>query len=146
MKLSRYVVYLPLVLCLIDQHQGVSQAQFNIKAGVESWSSKDETGLPEGSHHSGQTIGYKVLDLKAVDISGLTGGETFFYYDLESNDIGLDNDQLHGVFLTATGAVHIAFFSFLTTEIRYRYAFHPIIKERPESKLRGWSIEAGIKF
>ncbi len=196
MKLSLSVVYLALVFSLLSLNEGISQAQFNLKAGVEAWSIKDEIDLSGESHHSGQTIGfdmhildsrflfapgfhyhrisalnkeeglqfrfgdknhihyfsipmtfgYKVFDLAVVDISGLAGGEVFFFYSLESNDIGLDDDQLHGVYTALTGVVHTSVFSFLTAEIKYRHAFHPIFKERPESKLRGWSLEVGVKF
>jgi hypothetical protein len=76
----------------------------------------------------------------------MAGGEVFFFYNLEENDIGLDNDQLHGVYAGLTGVIHAAVFKFLTLEIRYRHAFNPIIIQRPESKLRGLAFEAGIKF
>ena len=92
------------------------------------------------------TFGYRSIDLKALDVSGMVGGEVFFFYNLEDNDIGLDDDQLHGVYVALTGIIHVAVFSFLTTEVKYHYALHPIIKERPQSKLRGCSLEVGVRF
>src|SRR5690242_10682960 len=141
MKLSLTTVSLALLFCVLSLNKGRSQAEFNLKAGVETWSLKDEIDLDGSSHHSGQTIGfdlyvidnrfvfapgfhyhrisildeekglrfkfgdqnhinyfsipvtfgYRVLDLKPVVITGMAGGEIFFFYNLEENDIGLDN-------------------------------------------------------
>jgi len=100
------------------------------------------------SHHLSIpiTFGWRVLDLPLVNLSGMAGGEVFFFHSLDPNDIGLDDDQFHELFTSLTGVIHTELFSFLTAEIKYRYALNPLIKERPESKLRGWSLEIGLMF
>ena len=92
------------------------------------------------------TFGFQVLDLPGIDAYLMAGGESTFFYSLDSNDIHLDDDKLHGVFASLTGVAQVELFSLLTLDFKYHHAFHPIIKERPESKLRGITIAAGIKF
>jgi hypothetical protein len=196
MKISLHIVCFCFFFGLVEVPGAYSQAEFNVKAGVESWSVKDEMDADGDSHHSGQTIGFdmhllhnrfvfapgfhyhrisvldqqdgltfrfgddnhinyfsipvtvgfKALDLKIVDVTGMAGGEVFFFYNIESNDLGLDDDQLHGVYAALTGVLHASVFKFVTAEFKYRYALHPMIKDRPESKLRGWAVEVGVKF
>lgn len=50
--------YLAVIFSLICIPIGFSQARFNIKTGVETWSIKDEKDLSGESHHSGQTLGF----------------------------------------------------------------------------------------
>lgn len=187
------------ILLLFYWYSGASveaQAEFNVKAGLETWSLKDENDQFGRSSHSGQmigfdvfiqrkkllfvpgfhyhrisvlnedetfnfsfskshhfhyftiplTFGYKVLDQSAIDISLLAGGEVHFYYDIDDNNVGLDNDMLYGVFTALTGIFHVEFLSILTTEAKYHYALQPIINFRDDSKLRGWTFALGVKF
>lgn len=101
-----------------------------------------------GSHYFTIPVmfGVQVLDLPMIDAYLMGGGETTFFYSLDSNDIQLDDDKLHGVFAGLSGAAQVELFSIFTLDVKYHYAFHPILKERPESKLRGWTFAAGIKF
>jgi hypothetical protein len=92
------------------------------------------------------TFGYEFLDLKALNFSLLTGPEVTFFYNIDDNDIGLDDDMLHGVSAGWTAALLSELLTFGTLEVKYHYAFHPIIKIRDESKLRGWTLAAGFKF
>jgi len=92
------------------------------------------------------TFGLQVIDLPVIDAYVMAGGESTFFYSLDANDINLDDDQLHGVFASLTGVAQVELFSIMTLDIKYHYALHPIIKERPDSKLRGWTLAAGIKF
>lgn len=92
------------------------------------------------------TFGLQAIDLPMIDAFIMGGGEVSFFYSLDSNDIGLDDDKLHGVFASLTGVAQVELFSILTVDLKYHHALHPILKERPESKLRGWTLAAGIKF
>jgi hypothetical protein len=92
------------------------------------------------------TFGLQVIDLPGIDAYVMGGGESTFFYSLDSNDLSLDDDKLHGVFAGLTGGAQVELFSFVTLDVKYHHALHPIIKERPESKLRGWTFAAGIKF
>jgi hypothetical protein len=92
------------------------------------------------------TVGYKIFDLAVVDFSALGGGEVFFYYDLDHNDLGLVDDDMYGVNTTITGMLHATVLNFITADIKYRYGLLPIIRGRPESKMQGWTINLGIMF
>ncbi len=92
------------------------------------------------------TFGYQIVDFPGIGAYFMAGGEVTFFYSLDSNDIALDDDQLHGVHAGLTGGLQVELISFLTLDLKYHHAFHPLIKARPESKLRGWTIAAGIKF
>lgn len=92
------------------------------------------------------TFGFQVLDLPALQLFLNAGGETTFFHSIDQNDIHLDDDMLHGVFAGLTGGAQLELFSLLTVDVKYHHALHPIIKQRTESKLRGWTLAAGIKF
>lgn len=92
------------------------------------------------------TFGLQVLDLPAIQAFVTAGGESTFFHSIDENDINLDDDQLHGVFLGLTGGAQLELFSLVTLDVKYHHALQPIIKARAESKLRGWSFAAGIKF
>ena len=92
------------------------------------------------------TFGLQVLELPVVDAFVMAGGESTFFYGLDSNDINLDDDKMHGVFASLTAGAQVELFSLLTVDLKYHYALHPIIKERPQSKLRGWTLTAGFKL
>lgn len=92
------------------------------------------------------TFGFQVLELPALNAFVMAGGESTFFYGLDKNDIGLDDDMLHGVFASLTGAVQFEVFSLVTLDLKYHYALHPVYKSRSESKLRGWTLAAGVKF
>lgn len=92
------------------------------------------------------TFGMKVIEIPAFSFSLMAGGEANFYYNLDANDLELDDDRLHGVFASLTGVAQVEVISFLTLDLKYHHALHPIIKARPESKLRGWTLALGVKF
>ena len=101
-----------------------------------------------GSHYFSipMTFGLQLLDLPGLSAFVMAGGEATFFHSLDANDIGMDDDKLHGVFASATGSAQLEVVSFLTLDLKYHHAFHPIIKARPEAKLRGWTLALGIKF
>lgn len=173
-----------------------AQAEFNVKAGVESWSVKDEKELTGQSSHPGQflgfdmfiennrllftpgfhyhhisvlneeksfhfgienrnhfhyftiplTAGYKFIDVGVWNVSLMAGGEVSFFFDIDENDIELDDDQMHGVWTAWTAILHTELLDFVTAELKYHHAFHPIIKQRSESKLQGMTLAMGVKF
>jgi hypothetical protein len=92
------------------------------------------------------TFGYKVMDLPILETSILGGAEAQFFYDLDDNDIGLDDDQLYGVSMALTAILHMEWFTFLTAEIRYHHGLLPLIKTRDESKIRGVTLALGVKI
>lgn len=101
-----------------------------------------------GSHYFSipMTFGLQLLDLPGLSAFVMAGGEATFFHSLDANDIGMDDDKLHGVFASATGAAQLEIVSLFTVDLKYHHAFHPIIKARPESKLRGWTLALGVKF
>jgi hypothetical protein len=173
-----------------------AQAEFNIKAGVETWSVKDEKEIIGSSSHPGQFIGFdmfiennrllftpgfhyhhisvtsgnkdlhfgfesrnhfhyftipltggfKFIDVGVLNLSLLAGAEVSFFFDIDDNDIELDDDQMHGVWTAWTAMLHGELFEFVTAEVKYHDALHPIIKERPDSKLTGVTLAVGFKF
>jgi len=92
------------------------------------------------------TGGYKFLDIANLNISAMGGGEITFFYNLDGNDVGLDDDMFYGVWTGLTGVLQVEIFSVVTAEVKYHYALQPIIKIRDDSKLRGWTLALGIKF
>lgn len=90
--------------------------------------------------------GYKVIDSSFVNLSILAGGEINFFYSLDENDVGLDDNDFYGLSGALSAGLHAEFFSILTTEIRYHYGLFPILKTRDDSKLSGWTIAIGAKF
>lgn len=92
------------------------------------------------------TFGYTILEKSFLDVSLLAGGEINFFYNLDDNNVGLDDDMLYGVSTGLTGMVHLTFFSILTAEIKYHHALQPIIKIRDDSKLRGMTLAVGVRF
>ena len=92
------------------------------------------------------TFGLQLLDLPGLSAFVMAGGEATFFHSLDANDIGMDDDKLHGVFASATGSAQLEIVSLFTVDLKYHHAFHPIIKARPESKLRGWTLALGVKF
>jgi len=87
-----------------------------------------------------------LLDLTILDLSIRAGGQGNFFYSLDSNDIGLDDDKMYGVFTSLIGAAQVELLTFLTLDLKYNHALQPSIKSRPGSKLRGWELSAGVKF
>ena len=92
------------------------------------------------------TFGYKFLDRSVWNLALLAGGEVTFFYDLDANSIGLDDDMLYGVSTGLTTVLHTEIASVLTAEIKYHYGLQPIIKIRDQSKLRGLTFAVGIKL
>jgi hypothetical protein len=92
------------------------------------------------------TIGYKVLEIPSIELAILGGAEVNFFYDIDDNDLALEDNMFYGVSTNLTGSLHVTFFSILTTEVKYHYALQPILKIRDDSKLRGWTLAAGLKF
>lgn len=196
MTLNLRQVYLALIFVLLSLQLGISQARFNVKTGVETWSLKDEVNLGGESHHSGQTLGfdmhilsnrfifapgfhyhrisvlnkqegfqynfqrrnhlhyfsipvtlgYEIFDFKVVELSVLAGAESFFFYNLDSNDVGLKVDDLYGVTPALTASIQVEVLSILTVDIKYHQALHEQIKKRKDSLLTGFSFELGVIF
>ena len=92
------------------------------------------------------TFGYRFLDQPIWKISAFAGPEVSFFYDLDANDVGLDDDQFHGVWTSLTTTVHTEISSLVTAEVKYHYALQPIIKIRDDSKFRGWTLAVGVAF
>jgi len=92
------------------------------------------------------TFGYKVFAASSIELAILGGGEVSFFYDIDENDLGLEDNMFYGVSTNLTGSVHATIFSLLTAEVKYHYALQPIIKIRDDSKLRGWTLAVGLKF
>jgi len=92
------------------------------------------------------TFGYKFLDLANWNMSALAGGEINFFYDLDQNDVGLDDDMFHGVWTALTGVLHTEFASLITADVKYHYGLQPIIDIRDDSKLSGWTLALGLRF
>jgi hypothetical protein len=92
------------------------------------------------------TFGYRFLDQPIWKISAFGGPEVNFFYDLDSNDVGLDDDQFYGVWSSLTAVLHTEISSLVTAEVKYHYALQPIIKIRDESKFRGWTLAVGVTF
>jgi hypothetical protein len=143
-KLRTFVV---LILACYAVGTLSGQTSINVKAGVETWSLKDEKMLSGLSSHPGQMIGFDVFVVKnralfvpgfhyhrfsvaheedrfnfnfgeahhfhyftipmtggyslisdsIFNLSLLAGGEIHFFYQLDDNSIGLDDDMLYGV-------------------------------------------------
>lgn len=92
------------------------------------------------------TFGYKFLDQPMWMISAFAGPEVNFFYDLDGNDVGLDDDQFYGVWTSLTASLHLEFSSLVTAEVKYHYALQPILKIRDQSKFRGWTFAFGVDF
>jgi hypothetical protein len=92
------------------------------------------------------TAGYKLTKDGIVNLSILGGGEVAFFYDVDDNDLGFDDSGFIGVSTNLTAMFHAELFSFLTTEVKYHYGLQPTLKNRDESKLRGWTLALGVKF
>ena len=90
--------------------------------------------------------GYTLIDSSSVNLSVLAGAEVNFFYSLDDNDAGLDDDLFYGVTTALTSALHAEFFSVLTAEVSYHFALQPILKTRDDSLLRGWTLALGAKF
>jgi len=90
--------------------------------------------------------GYKIIDSSVVNLSILAGGEVNFFYSLDDNDVGLDNDMFYGLTAALTGGLHAEFFSIVTAEVRYHLGLLPILKTRDDSILSGWTLAIGAKF
>lgn len=92
------------------------------------------------------TAGYTFLKNDVVHLSILGGGEVVFFYDVDDNMLGFDNKDFYGVSTNLTAILHSELFSFLTAEVRYHYGLLPLLKNRDDSKLSGWTLGAGVRF
>ena len=90
--------------------------------------------------------GYKIIDSSFVNLSLLAGGEVNFFYSLDENDVGLDDNMFKGLTVALSTGLHAEFFSILTAEVRYHYGLLPILNTRDDSKLSGWTLAVGAKF
>ena len=90
--------------------------------------------------------GYSIVDSSSINLSALAGVEANFFYSLDDNDVGLEDDMYYGMTAALSAGLRADFFSWLTAEISYHYGFLPTLKTRDDSKLRGWTIAAGVKF
>ncbi len=57
------------------------------------------------------TFGYEILDHCHWNMSAMAGGEISFFYDLDSNDVALDDDMLYGVWTGLTAVLQTEIFS-----------------------------------
>ena len=114
----------------------------------EEESIKFEIPQRNGTHYFSipVTFGMQLLDLPGIDLNVMAGGEVTFFHSLDDNDINLDDDKLKGVFAGLTGTAQVELFNIVTLDAKYHHNFHPVFKERPDSKLSGWTLAAGIKF
>lgn len=92
------------------------------------------------------TVGYEALNLKTFDVSVFAGAEAFFFYSLDSNDIGLGVDEMYGVAPALTSAIQVELFSLVTFDVKYHHALNELMRKRRESLLSGFSFELGIIF
>jgi len=92
------------------------------------------------------TAGYKLTRDAIVNLSVLAGGEVVFFYDVDDNDLGFDDNEFFGVSTNLTAVAHAEIFSILTTEVKYHYGLQPILKSRDDSKLRGRTLAMGVRF
>ncbi len=92
------------------------------------------------------TAGYKVTKDAFVNLSVLGGGEVVFFYDVDDNALGFDDNGYIGVSTNLTAMLHAEIFSILTTEIKYHYGLQPTLMSRGDSKLRGWTLALGVRF
>ncbi len=92
------------------------------------------------------TLGYQLLNFKVIDLSLFAGAESFFFFDLDHNDIGLKVDELYGVTPALTGVVQAEILSLITLDVKYHHALHEQIRKRKKSLLSGFSFEVGIIF
>lgn len=92
------------------------------------------------------TAGYTFLTNDVVHLSILGGGEVVFFYDVDDNTLGFDDNDFYGVSTNLTAMLHAELFSFLTAEVRYHYGLLPVLKNRDDSKLCGWTLGAGVRF
>ena len=92
------------------------------------------------------TAGYKFFDRSFWNLALMAGGEVTFFYDIDSNNVGLDDDMLYGVSTGLTGILQAEIATIFTAEVKYHYGLQPIIKIRDQSKLRGLTFAVGLKF
>lgn len=92
------------------------------------------------------TAGYKLTHDAFVNLSVLGGGEVVFFYDVDDNNLGFDDNGFIGVSTNLTAMLHAELFSFLTAEVKYHYGLQPTLKSRDDSKLRGWTLATGVRF
>lgn len=92
------------------------------------------------------TAGYTLFQSKEIKLSMLGGGEAVFYYDVDDNSLGFDENDFYGVSTNLTAMLHAELFSLLTAEVRYHYGLLPVLKTRDDSKMRGWTLALGVKF
>jgi hypothetical protein len=120
------------------------------RISVENEDHKFDYNFSESHHIHYFTIpltgGYKFLEQCNWNMSAMAGCEITFFYDLDANDVGLDDDMFYGVWTGLTGILQVEIFSIATAEVKYHYGLQPIIKIRDQSKLRGWTLALGIKF
>lgn len=90
--------------------------------------------------------GYKFIETSTINMSALAGAEVNFFYSLDENDVGLDDNMFYGLTAALSAGLHAEFFSILTAEVRYHYGLLPILKTRDDSKLSGWTLAVGAKF
>lgn len=103
------------------------------------------------NHHAHYFIiplqaGYKVFGDSTFQISAVAGVDLNFFYALDENDLGLDDEMFYGVTTALTGSLFFEFFSFLSAEVKYHYGLHSILKTRDDAKLRGWTLAVGVRF
>ncbi len=91
-------------------------------------------------------FGYTLLDESMLDLSLLGGGEIVFFYNLDQNDVGLDDDMFHGISTALTAALHTEWFDLATFDINYHFGLQPLLKTREQSTVRGLTLALGVQF
>ena len=90
--------------------------------------------------------GYHLLGDSIHQLSIVAGADLNFFYDLDENDLGLEDDMFYGVTTALTGSVFATLFTNFTAEVKYHYALQAMLKDRDDSKLSGWTIAIGVRF
>jgi len=90
--------------------------------------------------------GYTIYGDSINHVSLVAGADLNFFYDLDENDLGFEDDMFYGVTSALTASAFATLFTHFTAEVKYHYALQAMLKERDDSKLRGWTFAIGVRF
>lgn len=136
---------------LVEKGRGVFMPGFHyhrFTAGHEPRSFEFSFRNPRHLHYFTIPLlfGYKLTDESLVDVTLMAGPEVQFFYQVDPNDAGLDDDMMYGVSTSFSAGIHSEWFSIFTLECRYHHGLQPLIRTRGDSKLRGISLGLGIQL